>query len=242
MKTTKIRRFSAKNYVKMAYSVFGQVDRIFGRIISAESGRIFGRIFGIRSYTTNHWFFGQFTRDLSKICLPLKIDVIRLYLFKRHETGKSRLVEKDKNEIYNHISERLFQIWTEASLSVKSEKAINSQVKRELKKIFEVVERETPSSVSDQWKAKTFQTYKLNQMFDICGCTCFANVSSKDEIKLENCKCDDVKLKIPTEELDFYIDQKFERRMQTSSYRDLKTQQKYEKQQAKFVKKISRTS
>ena len=30
---------------------FGQLGRIFGRIISAGNGRIFGRIFGIRSYT-----------------------------------------------------------------------------------------------------------------------------------------------------------------------------------------------
>ena len=96
---------------------------------------------------TNHWFFGQFTSDLSKVCLPLKIDVVRLYLFKRHETEKSRLLEKDKNEIYTYISKRLIQIWTEASLPSKSEKAIFAQVKREIKEILDVVKKESPSSV-----------------------------------------------------------------------------------------------
>ena len=45
----KNRRFLAKITWKRPYSVFGQVDRIFGRIISAETDRIFG----IRSYTNN---------------------------------------------------------------------------------------------------------------------------------------------------------------------------------------------
>ena len=59
--------------MKTAYSVFGQVDRIFGRIISAETGRIFGRIFGIRSYT-------KFGARLPVLDLMETIDIVKKYL------------------------------------------------------------------------------------------------------------------------------------------------------------------
>ena len=148
------------------------------------------------------------------------------------------MLEKEKNAIINEISERFIQVWTSASLPVKSEKAIRSQIKREVFDILEVVRRENPTSATEKWKQNTFQNYKLNQLLDICSCTCFVN-SQKSDIKLEICKCQD-SLKIPEEELEFYIDQKFERAQFISSSRDLKTQQKYDLEKARFARKAQR--
>ena len=47
MKLQKKKRENARKSPFFAYSAIGQVGRIFGRIISAETDRIFGRIFGI---------------------------------------------------------------------------------------------------------------------------------------------------------------------------------------------------
>ena len=105
---------------------------------------------------TNHWFFGRYINDVSNNCLPLRIEAVRLYLFKCHERGKSRLLEKEKNAIINEISERFIQVWTSASLPVKSEKAIRSQIKREVFDILEVVRRENPTSATEKWKQNTF--------------------------------------------------------------------------------------
>ena len=187
---------------------------------------------------TNHWFFGQYLSDVPSNCLPLKIELVRLYLFKCHEKGKSKLFESDKNEVFTEISKRIIQIWTAASLPVKTEKAIFSQIKREIKDIMRVVGKESPVSVSQKWKDDTIQKYKLNMLFDICACTCFVNVP-KSDIKLDSCNCDFAD-KIPEEELDFYIDQKFDRGYHISSYKDKKTQQKYDQQQADYVRKMQR--
>ena len=187
---------------------------------------------------TNHWLFGQHISDVSNNYLPLKIDAVKLYLFKCHERGKSRFLESEKNDIIKEISVRFIQIWTDASLPLKTEKAINSQLKREILDILEVASRKTPSTASEKWKEDTYRKYKLNQLLDICSCTCFIN-SQKVDIKIELCKCE-TKLKIPEEELDFYIDQKFDRNKFISSYKDLKTQKKYDLEQAKFARKIQR--
>ena len=90
---------------------------------------------------TRHWFFGQYIRDISDNCLPLKIEAVRLYLFKCHEKSKSRLLEKEKNEIIKEISTRFIQVWTKASLPVKSEKAIKVQMKREIFEILDVIKK-----------------------------------------------------------------------------------------------------
>ena len=187
---------------------------------------------------TTHWFFGQYLSDISDNCLPLKIEAVRLYLFKCHEKSKSRLLEKDKNEIFNQIASRFIEVWVKASLPVKTEGAIRVQIKREIKSILDVLIRETPQSVSESWKSKVTENYKLNKILDICSCTCFVN-APKCDINVEACHCP-TKLKIPAEEIDFYADQKFERNMQITSYRDLKTTQKYVQEQAKLDRKSQR--
>ena len=130
---------------------------------------------------------------------------------------KVRFSEKEKTAITNEIAIKFIKIWTEASLPVKSEKAVKLQIKREIFEILSHIERETPNTVSESWKTEISKKYKLNKMLDICSCNCFIT-SSKTEIDLKNCTCD-IALKIPSEELEFYIDQKFERRFMVSSYR-----------------------
>ena len=106
---------------------------------------------------TKHWFFGQYVNDISANYLPLKIDAIRLYLFKRHEMEKVRFSEKEKTAITNEIAIKFIKIWTEASLPVKSEKAVKLQIKREIFEILSHIERETPNTVSEIWKTEMIE-------------------------------------------------------------------------------------
>ena len=176
-----------------------------------------GAVPKITRSATNHWFFGKFASDMSDNYLPLKIEAIRLYLFKRHEIGQVRFSEKEKNAIINEITSKFIQIWTKASLPVKSEKAVCSQIKKEIFEIIEVVKKKNSETVSENWKTEIFKKYKLEKMLDICSCNCFIN-SPKSEINLDLCSCD-ASFKIPSIELEFYIDQKFERNFMISSYR-----------------------
>ena len=137
---------------------------------------------------TRHWFFGQYISDISNNSLPLKIEAVRLYLFKCHEKSKSRLLETEKNEIIKEISTRFIQVWTKASLPVKKVEAIKTQIKREIFAVIEVIRKESPNTVSDQWKLNVAEKHKLNKILDICSCTCFVN-APKSEIKLESCHC-----------------------------------------------------
>ena len=75
-------------------------------------------------------------------------------------------------------------------------------------------------------------------MLDICSCKCFVN-APKSQIKLELCQCDKT-LKIPAEEIEFYIDQKFDRGMHITSYKDLKTSKKYAQQKSKLTRRLQR--
>ena len=94
---------------------------------------------------TNHWFFGQYSSDISSNCLPLKIDAVRLYLFKCHEKSKPRLLEKEKNDIIKEIAIRFIQVWTKASLPVKKLEAIKTQIKRDIFDILDVIKKESPT-------------------------------------------------------------------------------------------------
>ena len=84
-----------------------------------------------------------------------------------------------------------------------------------LSHISTLFKKESPNSVSAQWKSSVAENYKLNKLLDICSCTCFVN-AQKSEIKLEFCRCENA-LKIPIEEIEFYSDQKYDRKMQITS-------------------------
>ena len=150
--------------------------------------------------STEHSVFGQPTQ-LSQRQLPTKEAVFRCYLFHRDISCADELLSR--RDMLKLTANDVISLWNKASIPTIEEKSVINKLDRlvnngnTLQK-YPLAKR----------KSRSFQSEEssFNELFDICSCKCI----SCGQLDRQQCKC---KVKIPTIEWDFFLDQNRERKM-----------------------------
>ena len=172
--------------------------------------------------TKNHWLVGPYLEKLSEINLPTELDLVRYYLFKKDD---KRYSKTEKNNLCKEIREIIKGIWIEkANLPVQIDPTIYNAILKLVDRLEDIDKRFKFNRQNDSdWIA--IERKKFVKLFDIFACRCFSSVLSQELILQYNCKCN-IAIKLPSDDLEFYANQKFvfdsKERMVISNSKDKK--------------------
>jgi hypothetical protein len=149
--------------------------------------------------------------------LPTNLGVLKAYLFKLNLSARD---EKEvKSEMCSELVDEVANIWKMASLPAVSKELISKKVRNLIEKYNKF--SHSLNKKRDNKVKIDFFCSDLNLLFDVCSCRCFKSKFGKpidwNNVKLSDCLCVSLDLKIPETEWDFYVDQQLNRQLYISN-------------------------
>lgn len=150
--------------------------------------------------STQHSVFGQ-SATLPQCQLPVKEDVFRCYLWHRDNCGADEV--QCRRELLKLTARDIITVWDKASIPTIEQKSVINKLERLISSANNLQKYN-----SEKRKSTTFKSERssFDCLFDICSCKCV----SRGQFNREVCKC---KVKIPSIEWSFFLDQNRERKM-----------------------------
>lgn len=143
-------------------------------------------------------------REFSGNVLPTHEDLMKCYLWLRHELKQGSNKEPTIFQISTVLYDKLLEIWENASIPVLSNARIMTLIRAYHEKYMRLLKQPKSKLSSEQYKKRLeqFQQESREKLFDIAACKC-------DFIL---CKCEKSK-KVPKSEQAFLLDQRTSRKM-----------------------------
>ena len=183
-----------------------------------QSKRALFRAKSLRSQTPRQsWLFGQYGK-LPKNVLPLNIDVIKYFYYLQQDDGKKHTNNsKGKFKNFNLIVDEIIGIWKRASIPCMNRSAVKTAVMRLVGKATKFENNHRSQKNKEKWIHPALIDNNYYNLFDICKCPHFRDISEIEKIHEHKCDCKEkiMVTKIDStdhSDLEFYIDQKFERK------------------------------
>lgn len=166
----------------------------------------------INTRSSDHWLFGASLSELPQTKLPLKVHIIRRYLFLKdlYFAGKN-MNASHKNALVGKIADELIFLWKEKGNLPTVDRT--TVVKKMLLNITSSLEfsatNKSRYSTNQLWINKILKE-NFFDLFDIFICRCFKDKKEERNVTMDNCKetCGMVQF-CSKEDFEFYVEQKF---------------------------------
>ena len=166
----------------------------------------------INTRSSDHWLFGASLSELPQTKLPLKVHIIRRYLFLKdlYFAGKN-MNASHKNALVGKIADELIFLWKEKGNLPTVDRT--TVVKKMLLNITSSLEfsatNKSRYSTNQLWINKILKE-NFFDLFYIFVCRCFKDKKEERNVTMDNCKetCGMVQF-CSKEDFEFYVEQKF---------------------------------
>ena len=188
----------------------------------------------------NHWFFGKLQDQLLQSVLPTKHDILKVYFYKKnfllYLKNSRQLSDIEKDQILETLSIEVIELWQKSSIPLMD----TNEVKKNLRKLTLKAEdflkhRKIRNENNVEWIQENLKSYET--LFDCAKCPHYKKKSKYDEIdETKPCQClphERISCLKPSEnefsDLQFYFDQKSNRKLIIGWSRDKKSTVKMRK-------------
>ena len=193
----------------------------------------------------NNWLLGELWDHLPPNTLPTELDIAKVYFYSKqfllHLKDTRQLCDDAKEDLYESVAKEIIEIWQKASIPCFDDLTIKRYLKKFIPKLENLVASWKNRKQNDeQWIQNSLKPYE--KLFDCAKCPCFRAINSLSDITKITCVCpEDQKISITKSsakgdfsDLEFYIDQKSERKFWVGWSKDVKDYRKKRKNEEKL--------